>query len=95
VSSRTLAEPSARACLHLVVCQNTRMSFQEVLAELPALSVEERQFLVRRALELDDSPLSEADEVGIDRRRTAHRQSPGSALSLEDMKSRIRSRLDP
>jgi putative addiction module component (TIGR02574 family) len=69
------------------------MSFHEVLAELPALSFEERQMLVRHALELDDSPLSPADETELDRRQAAHRFDPASALSLAEMKSRLRSRL--
>lgn len=69
------------------------MSFTDVLAELPALSVEERQMLIRRALELDESPLSAADEAEIERRRAAHRQDPASALSLEEMRSRVRSRI--
>ena len=69
------------------------MSFTDVLAELPALSVEERQMLIRRALELDESPLFAADEAEIERRRAAHRQDPASALSLEEMKSRVRSRI--
>ena len=69
------------------------MGFHEVLAELPALSFEERQMLVRRALELDDSPLSPADEAELDRRQATHRFDPASALSLAKMKSRLRSRL--
>ncbi len=69
------------------------MSFNEVLAELPALTVEERQMLVRRALELDDSPLSPDDEAEIERRQAAHRLDPASALSREEIQSRIRSRL--
>lgn len=69
------------------------MSFNEVLAELSALTVEERQMLVRRALEIDDSPLSPADEAEIERRQAAHRLAPASALSREEIQSRIRSRL--
>ncbi len=69
------------------------MSFTEVLAELPALSFEERQMLVRRALEIDDSPLSPADEAEIERRQADHRLNPASVRSLEEMKSRVRSRL--
>lgn len=68
------------------------MSINEVLAELPAMSLAERQLLVRRAIELDDSPLSAADEIEIDRRRQAHRDSPDSAVTLADMKSRLRDR---
>lgn len=32
------------------------MSINEVIAELPRLKFEERQILIRRALELDDAP---------------------------------------
>ena len=38
------------------------MSFAEVMAELSALTVEQRQFLIRRALELEDLPLSEKSD---------------------------------
>lgn len=68
------------------------MSFNEVLAELPALTVAERQLLVRRALDLDESPLSPDDEALIEQRLAAHQQNPASSVSLDDMKSRLRSR---
>ncbi len=42
------------------------MSFAEVLQELPALTFEQRQLLIRRALELDDPPLSEAEEALVE-----------------------------
>lgn len=67
------------------------MSFTEVLQELPALTLEQRQLLVRRALELDDPPLSDADESLVDSRLAALREDPASALSLEEIKSRLRS----
>ena len=67
------------------------MSFTEVLQELPALTLEQRQLLVRRALELDDPPLSETDESIVDSRLAALREDPASALSLEEIKSRLRS----
>jgi hypothetical protein len=67
------------------------MSFTEVLQELPALSFEQRQLLVRRALELDDPPLDEADDALVDSRLAALRENPKSALSLEELKSRLRS----
>jgi uncharacterized protein Smg (DUF494 family) len=38
------------------------MNFTEVLQELPALTFEQRQLVIGRAMELDDPPLSEADE---------------------------------
>jgi putative addiction module component (TIGR02574 family) len=66
------------------------MSFPEVLAELPALSVAERQILVRRALDLDDPGLSAEDEALVEERLAAHHRDPSSALSLEEMRARLR-----
>lgn len=68
------------------------MSLTEVLAELPALTFAERQLLVRRALELDDPELTAEDEAVVEKRLADHRQHPGSAVSLEGMKTRLRSR---
>lgn len=66
------------------------MSFTDVLHELPALTVSERQLLVRRALELDDAGLSAAEEVLVAHRLNEHRQNPGSSVPLDEMKSRLR-----
>jgi Arc/MetJ-type ribon-helix-helix transcriptional regulator len=68
------------------------MSFNEVIAELPHLSFEERQILISRALELDEPPLSAADEELIDARLAGHRSDPKSSVSLDEMKDRLRSR---
>jgi uncharacterized protein Smg (DUF494 family) len=68
------------------------MSFTEVLEELPALTVEQRQLLIRRALELDEPPFSPADEALIDQRLATHRANPASSVSMDEMKSRLRSR---
>ena len=68
------------------------MSFTEVLQELPALTFEQRQLLVRRALEIDDQPLNDSDEDLVDSRLAALREDPNSGLSLEEMKARLRSR---
>ena len=68
------------------------MSFAQVLEELPALTVEQRQIVIRRALELDDPPLSDADEALIEARLAAHRANPESSVPLEEMKARLRSR---
>jgi putative addiction module component (TIGR02574 family) len=67
------------------------MSFAEVLQELPALTLNERQMLVRRALDLDEPALSQADEMLVEKRLGAHRKNPASAVPLEEMKSRLRS----
>jgi hypothetical protein len=68
------------------------MSFAEVLQELPTLTYEQRQIIVRRALELDDAPLNKADETLVESRLAALREDPKSGLSLEEMKARLRSR---
>jgi putative addiction module component (TIGR02574 family) len=69
------------------------MSFTEVLAELPALSVSERQLLIRRALDLDEPALSAKDEAVVEKRLEEHRRNPDSAVPLEEMKTRLRSRV--
>lgn len=68
------------------------MSFNEVLDELPALSVAERQLLIRRALELDEPGLSEYDTTLVEQRLAEHQGNPGSAIPLEEMKTRLRDR---
>jgi len=68
------------------------MSFTQVLEELPGLTFEQRQILIRRALELDDPPLSDADESLVEARLSAHRANPSSSVSLAEMKARVRSR---
>lgn len=68
------------------------MSFTEVLQELPALTFEQRQLLIRRALEMDDAPLSADDESLVESRLAALRDAPASAVSLEEMKARLRAR---
>ena len=67
------------------------MSFTEVLQELPTLTFSQRQQLVRHALDLDDMPLSRADEALVEERLAAHRRNPASAVPLKTMKSRLRS----
>ncbi len=68
------------------------MSFNEVIAELPRLTFEERQILIRQVLELDDLPLSEADEKLVATRLEDHHSDPATSLPLADFKSRLRSR---
>ncbi|MGZ5434931.1 MAG: hypothetical protein ACXWID_10740 [Pyrinomonadaceae bacterium] len=68
------------------------MSFNEVIAELPRLTFEERQILIRRALELDDPPLSAADEALVEERLAGHHADPASSVSLDELKNRLRSR---
>ena len=68
------------------------MSFNEVIAELPRLTFEERQILIRHALELDDPPLSAANEALVEERLTEHHGNPGSSVPLTELKDRLRSR---
>jgi putative addiction module component (TIGR02574 family) len=68
------------------------MSLSQVLEELPAFTFEERQLLVRRLIELDDPPLSEADETLVESRLAEHHLNPTSSLPLETLKERLRSR---
>jgi hypothetical protein len=68
------------------------MSFDEVIAELPRLTFEERQILIREALELDNPPLSAADEALIDERLRAHHADPDSSIRLNQLKQKLRER---
>ena len=68
------------------------MTLSQVLEELPAFTFEERQLLIRRVVELDDPPLSEADEALVEARLAEHHRNPTSTLPLETLKERLRSR---
>jgi len=68
------------------------MSFTELLDELPALTVAERQVLIRRALELDDAGLPAEEEALVDARLAAHLRDPKSSVELEEMKARLRAK---
>ena len=68
------------------------MNFAEVLHELPALTVAERQLLIRRALELDEPGLLAEDVALVEERLAEHHRNPGSAVPLDEMKARLRSR---
>lgn len=68
------------------------MSLSQVLDALPAFTFEERQLLVRRVIELDDPPLSKADETLVESRLAEHHLNPTSSLPLEKLKKRLRSR---
>lgn len=68
------------------------MSFAEVLDQLPALSFEQRQVLIRRAVEIDDPLLSPAEEGMIEARLSQMREEPGLSIPLDEMKRRLRVR---
>ena len=71
------------------------MSFNEVIAELSRFTFEERQLLIRRAIELDDPPLPAADEELIEARLAGHHSDPNSSIPLSEMKDRLRVRSKP
>jgi hypothetical protein len=66
------------------------MSFNEVLRELPALTLEQRQVIIRRALELDEPSFAPQDEALVEDRLAKHRQDPSTAISLDEMNARLR-----
>ena len=71
------------------------MSFQELLAELPSLTVEQRQLLMRRTAELDEPALSSPEERLVEERRTEYHRNPSSGLSLAEIESRLRAKFGP
>ncbi|MEI6107628.1 MAG: hypothetical protein WCR49_11515 [Opitutae bacterium] len=71
------------------------MSFQELLAELPSLTVEQRQLLMRKTAELDEAILSPAEERLVEERRAEYRRDPASGVSLDEMEKRLRANLGP
>lgn len=64
-----------------------------MIAALPGLTFEERQILIRQALDLDDPPLSAAEEELVEARLAAHHADPGSSVPLNEVRDRLRSRL--
>jgi hypothetical protein len=66
------------------------MSFNEVIEELPRLTFEERQILIRRVVELDDPPLLAADEELVESRLAEHHANPNSSVPLHELRSRLR-----
>lgn len=66
------------------------MSLTQILAELPGFTVAERQLLVRRAIELDELPLSAADEDLVRNRLAEHERDPSTAVPFEAMKEKLR-----
>ena len=68
------------------------MSLSQIIKALPTFTFEERQLLVRRVIELDDPPLSEADEKLVESRLAAHHLDPSSSLPLKTLKEHLKTR---
>jgi hypothetical protein len=67
------------------------MSLAQILDELPAFTVAERQLLVLRAIELDEPAWSAENEKQVATRLEDHRRDPSTAVSLESMNTALRS----
>ena len=67
------------------------MSAADIINELPKLTEAERRAVFGKLLELEDLPLSAADEALVESRLAAHRADPESSVPLEEMKRRLRS----
>lgn len=67
------------------------MSAAEIIRELPRLTDQERRSVFDKLLELEELPLSEADEALVESRLAAHHANPRSSVPLEEMKRRLRS----
>jgi putative addiction module component (TIGR02574 family) len=52
--------------------------------------VAERQLLVRRAIELDEPPLTAADEDLVRTRLADHERDPSTAIPFDAMKEKLR-----
>ena len=61
-----------------------------MLEELPSLTFEQRQLLIRRAIELDESGLPAADEAVVESRLAGRQANPDSSIFLDKMKQRLR-----
>jgi hypothetical protein len=74
------------------------MSFQELLAELPALTVEQRDLLRVRLAELageewmDEGELSPAEKALIEERIAECERNPAAAVSWEVMEAKLKAR---
>jgi len=68
------------------------MSFAQVLEELPALTIKQRQILIRRALQLENPPLTPQEESLVEERLAAHHKDPSSSLTLDQFKKRLNRR---
>jgi hypothetical protein len=64
------------------------MSLNEIIAELPRLSDEERWQVIERAMELDD--FSEEELKLINERIAEHERAPETSIPMEEMVAALR-----
>ena len=76
------------------------MSKAEIIAELPRLTKEERYEIRMKLAEIDgggwlddDDPLTEEEKRLVDARLREHEENPQSAISFEEFRARLDSKL--
>jgi len=69
------------------------MSFAEVLEVLPKLTPEQRDVVMQRVLELEESPFTPEEEALIEKRMADHRANPESAIPFDELMARVKDRL--
>jgi uncharacterized protein Smg (DUF494 family) len=69
------------------------MSLAEMLEHLETLTNEERQMIIDRAMELDDTPLTPEEEKLVLERLAEHDRDPSSAIPLEEAMKRLDAKL--
>lgn len=69
------------------------MSLTEILAEIPKLSVSERQELVRRAIAIEAEELTPEENSILYQRLEDFQRNPSSGIAAEDLKSSVLKRI--
>ena len=69
------------------------MSLTEILAEIPKLSFAERQELVRRAIEVEDSDLTSEEQAILEGRLEDFRRNPNAGIPANQLRSEVSRRL--
>src|SRR5690349_11001300 len=62
------------------------------LEELPNLTAQQRQPLIRQAIELENPTFSPADESLVQSRLEAHHRDPSSSISVTELKQKLNRR---
>ena len=70
------------------------MSLAEILAEIHKLSFAERQQLIRRAIEVEDSELTAEENAILSARLEDFRRNPNSGIPAEQLKTSVLERLN-
>lgn len=82
-----------KGCTELTPSYLLRMSFTEILEEIPKLSFAEREEIVKRALSVDPD-LTEEEEAILDDRMRDFAANPESGVPLEEAERLVRQRLE-